>query len=183
MNKMLFGIFALALFSMAVSAQTFSETHTPGITAGVRQFVDTTFSAVTIDFGTALDSGTSDNAAAANPYTLTNTANSNTAVDTYLQCTDLTTLDPFTIAVGNFKVSLTLAGAKTALVKLGATPQWLSCAGAVCAANEGYIENQAKNTAQDMYFWLDIPAGQDAGSYTGTLTIMSIRNGGTPESP
>ena len=176
MKTMLYTLLALGLLSMLVAAGT-SVTHSEAESATVNSYVDTSITSATISFG-SLDPTTTNNAASENPITLTNTANSNTAVDVYLQSTDLTGAG--TIGVSNIKVSKTAVGAKTSLVKSGANPEWLSCAASPCIGNEGYVENLAKSTTQDFYFWLDVPGGQNAGAYTGTLSIKSVKDGNLP---
>jgi len=172
MRKLLYVIVAVFGVFAALSLSGTSVVHSEAASATINSFVDTSVNSSTISFGN-LDPGTSNNSATENAITLTNTANSNTAVDIYLQSQNLTS-GGFTIGVSNLKVSKTSGGAKTSLVE--ATANWLNGAG----PNQGYYEGVAKSGTADFYFWLDVPAGQDAGAYTGTLTIKTVKDGNTP---
>lgn len=167
----LFGLVALAAIPAFVFADVVDESHVVGASATVSTYVDTSISPSSLTFGT-LDPGATDSAATNNPLALTNTINSNTAIDTYLKSTNLVS-GANTIIVGNLSVSKTgSAVGATNLVSTG----WLADAG----PNQGYYENTARNTSVDLYFWLDIPAGQTAGLYGGNVTIKSVVDGGTP---
>ena len=140
---------------------------TPSFDIIPNAFVETSISPGTISFGSK-DPGTNDSAASENPIVLTVTGNTNVNVDTYLQASALTGAG--TIGIPNLKVSKTVGGAKTALVS---SPNFLSGAG----PNQGYYENTAPLGTQNYYFWLTIPSGQTAGSYTGTITFKTVQDG------
>ncbi|MBI5159552.1 hypothetical protein HY992_05520, partial [Candidatus Micrarchaeota archaeon] len=46
--------------------------------------------------------------------------------------------------------------------------------------NNGFYENLAVSGTVNLWFWLDVPAAQTAGSYTGSLNIRVVQDGGTP---
>lgn len=150
-------------------AATF-ETQTPATSATVNSFVDTSISPASIAYGN-LDPGTSYNAMTGGNVTITNTANSNTIVDVYLKGSNLTNGSNI-IPAANQSIALTSGGAKTRL----AEATWAADAG----PNQGFKEDLAISGTQTIFFWLDVPAGQLAGDYTGTATLKSVASGGTP---
>ncbi len=170
MRKVTYGFLLLVGLFAFLAQGTDTETQTPATSATVNVYVDTSLSSASIAFGN-LDPGTTDSAATGNPLTLTNTANSNTAIDTYLQATNLTKSGAF-IGVGNLSVAKTAGGAKTPLVSSG----YLTGAG----PNAGYYENTSVSGTADFYFFLSIPTGQAAGAYSGTVTMKSVADGNTP---
>ncbi|MCM8830626.1 MAG: hypothetical protein NC918_00310 [Candidatus Omnitrophica bacterium] len=135
------------------------------------QIVDISISSSTLSFG-SLDPGTNDNPATENPITLTNTANSNTAVDVYLNNTNMTTGTYYMLANQLSVNTANNAGTSTPLN--GAT--YINGT----SANQGFIENLAVNSNVNLYFWHDVPSGQQAGSYTATVTIHAVADGLTP---
>jgi hypothetical protein len=140
------------------------------VTSG-EAFVDTSISVSTLSFG-SLDPGTSNNAAAENPLVLTNTANSNTAVDVYLNNTNMTA-GLYNMPYYNLSV-LTTNNPATSTNLNGST--WINST----SANTGFVENLAVSASTNLYFWHDVPLGQQAGSYTATVTIRSVANGDAP---
>lgn len=134
-------------------------------------FVETTISSTTLGFG-SLDPGTLDNPATQNPIVLTNTLNSNTAVDIYLSNTNMTS-GGNRIAYGNLSVSTTN---NPATGKAMAGPAFIN--GTI--ANSGFIENLAIGSGKTLYFWQSIPAGQPSGAYSGTVVIHAVADGQNP---
>jgi hypothetical protein len=139
------------------------------ISAGV--IVDTSVSGSVLTFG-PFDPGTAAGAAFENPIVLTNTANSNVAVDVYLNNTNMTS-GGNTIAYGNLSV-LTYdnsANAKnfTGIPYINGT-----------SANNGYQENLGVGSSVNLYFWQGVPGGQAQGVYTDTVRIHSVADGQAP---
>ncbi|MEM4134619.1 MAG: hypothetical protein QXV73_05425 [Candidatus Micrarchaeia archaeon] len=133
--------------------------------------VDISISASTLSFG-SLDPGTNDNPASENPITLTNTPNSNTAVDVYFNNTNMTS-GVYYMPANALSIN-TVNNAATSTNFNGST--YINGTG----ANEGYIENLAVNNNVNLYFWHDVPSGQNAGTYTATVTIHAVADGITP---
>ncbi len=141
------------------------------VTLTLGAVVDTSISVSTLSFG-SLDPGTSNNAATENPITLTNTANSNTAVDVYLNNSNMT-YTSYNMPYYNLSVfSSDNAAASTMLNG----SSWINNT----AANNGFLENLAVSSTADLYFWHDVPPAQQAGAYTATVTIRSVANGEAP---
>jgi hypothetical protein len=156
----------------AMTTAALSSTQNAQASATVNSYVDTSISGGTsITFG-ALDPGTSDNYATSAATVITNTGNSNTAVDVYIRSTNLTN-STFVIPVSNLKVSKDNSTSWTSLVN---NPQWL----ASNTSNNGYYENVAKLGTANFYFKLDVPIAQEAADYAGTITIKSVKDGQSP---
>jgi len=159
----------------AMTTAALSSQQQASASATVNAFVDTAISGGTaITFG-ALDPGVNDSYATSAKTVITNTGNSNTAVDVYIRSTDLTNAS-LTIGVGNLSVSQDNSTGWTSLVKATDTPSWLNNT----SANTGYYEDVAKLGTADFYFRISVPVAQDAADYTGTITIKSMKNGQTP---
>lgn len=168
------GIFIaiLLVVSQGVSIYSLASTssqanNTASVT--VNKYLEVTVTPSTIEFG-ALDPGTNSNATN-DPINITNTPNSNTAVDVYLKGTDLVN-GSYVIGVGNLTISKSEGGSETAMT----SATWLSGAG----PDAGYFENVAKNTKVQAWFNITIPSTQEAGYYTGNVTIKSVQDGLTP---
>lgn len=169
------GVLVAVLMMLANNVPPFpfaatTSVQSPPASVTVNAFVDTTISPPSITFG-SLDPGQTNNAATSNPSQITNTANSNTAFDIYLNGTNLVSGGD-TIPVINLNVSKTAGGAQTSL---GAGP-WI----ANSTANTGYYENIAKGASSDFYFYVTVPTGQNSGTYSGTVTIKSVKDGQVP---
>lgn len=135
-------------------------------------FVDTTISATTLSFG-AHDPGTFKAAALENPIILTNTLNSNTPIDVYLNNTHMVS-GANTIPCTNMSVKTT---------NNPSDADYFRCSVGYLngtSANQGYIENLAVGSNVTLYFWHDVPFGQAAGSYTATVRIHSVADGYAP---
>ncbi len=133
--------------------------------------VETTVNVTTVTFG-SLDPGTADTAASNNPVRLTNTANSNTAVDVYLNGTNMTS---GANQINSSNISVWTANTVASSRVFNASTYFNST-----SANTGFIENLAISGTTDFYFWLDVDSGQTAGSYTGTMQIRVVADGATP---
>jgi len=168
---MLIALMSLGVNPAMMTAAQSSTQYAPA-SATVNAFVDTSISGGTaITFG-ALDPGVNDSYATSATTVITNTGNSNTKVDIYIQGTNLTNAS-YTIEVGNLSVSQDNSTEWTSLVK---ATNWLNGT----SANTGYYEDVAKLGTADFYFKINIPAAQEAADYTGTITIKSVKNGQTP---
>jgi hypothetical protein len=133
--------------------------------------VDISISSASLTFG-SLDPGTNDNAATNNPITITNTANSNTAVDIYLNNSNMTS-GSYTMPASALSVWTSNTPASSVNFN-GAN--WLNGS----SANQGFIENLAVNNNVNLYFWHDVPSGQYAGTYTATVTVHAVADGQAP---
>ncbi len=133
--------------------------------------VDTTISASTLSFG-SLNPATNDNPATENPLVLTNTANSNTAIDVYLNNTNMTA-GANKIGFGNLSVNTTNSAAGSKALNGSTFINGTS-------ANTGFVENLAVSGTVNLYFWHDVPAAQNAGAYASTVVVHSIANGEAP---
>ena len=152
-----------------LNALFFTQTATTSVT--VNTFVETSITNSSATFG-SLDPGTTDNNATTNPTQITNTANSNTAVDIYLQATNLTD-NGNQIAVSNLVVRQETGGDSATFV---ASPSFIN--GTI--ANTGYFENVAVSSTTNFLFALSVPSGQASGTYTGNVTLKSVQDGTTP---
>ena len=175
-------VFAAALTAISVyfSSLNFaatSENNDLSASLTVNAFVDTSIVNSTVTFG-SLDPGNTFSASTTNPIELTNTANSNTAIDVYLNNTNMTA-GVLNISYGNLSV-MTFDSATSANVKnfTGTGPAGLYINGT--SANNGFRENMAVSSSVNLYFWQGVPGGQGAGSYTATVRIHSVVDGATP---
>jgi hypothetical protein len=48
------------------------------------------------------------------------------------------------------------------------------------AANSGYFEDVAPGSERYVYFWISIPVGQWAGTYTNNVYIKAVKDGTIP---
>ena len=132
-------------------------------------FVDTTVNGSTLSFG-SLDPGTSDNSGGA--ILLTNTANSNTAVDVYINNSDMAS---GANRLPYFNMSVHTANSPTASTALN-NATFINGT----SANTGFVENLAVSGTVNLYFWQDVPAGKLPGAYTGSVMIRSVADGDAP---
>lgn len=166
---------ALILTYMNFTSLSFADTSedsTLGATLTVNAYVDTSIDSTSITFG-ALDPATSDNAATDDPITLTNTANSNTAIDVYLNNSNMTTgvyYMPF------YNLSVAIADASASGTNMNGSTYMNGT-----TANLGFVEDLAVSGTVGFYFWHDVPAGQTAGAYTANVTIHSVQDGVAPQ--
>ena len=134
-------------------------------------YVDISVSPVSLSFG-SLDPGTNDNPASENPIIVVNTANSNTAVDIYLNNSNMTT-GTYYMPASALSVN-TINDAATSTPFNG--PIYLNGMG----INQGFVENLAVNSMVNLYFWHDVPSNQQAGSYTATVLVHAVADGYPP---
>ncbi len=163
-----------ALFLVAAITLVFAPTfENSAVTASitVNTYVDTSIVNASLTFG-SVDPGRTQAPAAENPSAITNTANSNTAVDIYLNNTNLTS-GANTIPRQN--MSVWVSNTNTSAIFFNAS-QWLNGT----SANQGFIENLAISSVGNIYFWQGVPAGQVAGAYSGNVTIHSVADGNAP---
>lgn len=174
---MLVGIGVLAILSVYFSSLNFaatSENNELAASLTVNAFVDTSIVNSTLTFG-SLDPGTTFSASTTNPVNLTNTANSNTAIDVYLNNTAGMKSGGNTIGFGNLSV-MTFDSATSANVKNFTGIPYINGT----SANNGFQENLAVGSTVSLYFWHGVPAGQIAGAYTDTVRIHSVQDGNVP---
>ncbi len=172
MNKFYLGGIALVItLVMIVGVMGANEEATGTATVTVNEFVDITLGgAVAITFG-SLDPGTSDNAATGGAVTITIEPTTNIVTDTFLRGDDWSS--PTTLAINNVKY-----GDNSALNATMST--------AYAAANNGYFEDVAcpcggSAVVKNVYHWLNVPSGQQAGSYIATnIYFKTVSNGATP---
>lgn len=134
-------------------------------------FVDTSISTNLLNFG-PLDPGSADNPAIENPVVLTNTANSNTAVDVYLNNTNMT--------YTSYWINATNLSVWTSNVPASATHFTGTAYLNDQIPNTGFYENLAVSTSIELYFWHDVPAGQAQGDYTSVVRVHSVADGQVP---
>ena len=148
-----------------------STTFDIQVTVSGGVYVDISVSPIALSFG-SLDAGTNDNPATENPIVVVNTANSNTAVDIYLNNSNMTT--------GTYYMPASALSVNTVNNPATSTPfngpTYLNGMG----VNQGFVENLAVNNMVYLYFWHDVPAGQQSGSYTATVLIHAVQDGNTP---
>ncbi|MBI5159535.1 LamG domain-containing protein [Candidatus Micrarchaeota archaeon] len=135
--------------------------------------VETTINATGLAFG-GIDANTNNNPnVGGGPIRLTSTANSNIAVDVYINATNMS-FGANNITAPN--ISVWTADVAASSTPLNQSPAYLNNSG----ANQGFYENLAANSNVDLYFWLDVPSGQAPGAYAGSLNIRVVQDGGTP---
>ena len=148
-----------------------SEDQTLGSSATVHAFVENSMNVSSIPFGT-LDPATQNNPSLSNPANLTNTANSNTAVDIYMNATNLTS--------GSNRIAFLNLSIATGNTPTASTP--LNESGYIngSSANQGYIENLSRNSSINLFWFLDVEPGQAGGTYNGSLVIRAVANDEAP---
>ena len=163
-------IFLVFLILGLVFAPTY-ENQALSASLSVNAYVDISVSSATLSFG-SLDPGTDDNPASQNPITITNTPNSNTAIDIYLNNSNMTT--------GTYYMPANALSVWTTNNAAASKPFNGSTYINGTNANQGFVENLAVNSNVDLYFWHDVPTGQQAGSYTATVLIHAVVDGNAP---
>lgn len=165
----------VALLSV-IYAQTTAENSGVGATMVVRAFIDTSINDTSIRFCTVAsggcDPGTQYNPANGS-INLTNTANSNAAVDVYLNNSNMTT-GVYSILYNYTYVNI--LNTNTTSKQFNGTA-YINGTGAVpTPADSGFYENLAVNGSVILYFWQGVPAGQAPGTYTSTINIRSVQD-------
>ena len=192
-------LFSLVLVGVVMAVAT-PEEVSAGASVTVNEFLDITISGVTPIAFSSVNPGTSDNPAGG-AVTITIQSTTNVVTDTFLKGADWSS--PVALAINNVKydddnqlgecLSLTPEGACTVV----ASCEWVS---SVCqekldsttmstaygAADTGYFEDVpcpcgGSAAVKSISFWLSIPAGQQAGTYTPTtIFFKTVSNGETP---
>lgn len=138
----------------------------------VNAFVDTSISTGALSFG-SLDPATSANPATQNPVVLNNTVNSNTAIDIFLNNTNMTNASNF---IPSVNLSVNIENTSGTAKRFYANNTYINSS----VADGGFYENLATNSGINLYFWHDVPAGQTAGVYTANVTIRSVQDAVAP---
>ena len=142
-----------------------------GSSVTVNSFVDTSMNISDLPFGNQ-DPNTQDANCTCNPSNYTNTANSNTAIDVYFNNTNMTSganvisYINLSVATGNTPTQSRAFNGSSYINQ--------------SAVNSGYIENLTRDNSTQLFWFLDIPAGQTAGLYNGTVVIKGVQDGVAP---
>ncbi len=174
MRDKTFSLLVLAAFVIAAGLSLFAGSASTkfdsiSVSAVINTYVETNSNESSITFGN-IDPPKTNITATSNPLNYTLTTNSNTAVDVYLNATDFSGAG--TITKGNLTASKNL----TAPLYSQFNASYLSGAG----PNNGFKENLAPGAFQLFYFNLSVPNAQPGGSYSSTLYIKAVADGGTP---
>lgn len=174
-----FGILGLAMVVLAALifsansavAQVQNETQTTA-TVNVNEFISVTLTNAPIDFGNLNPGTTNQNASTTNGFPLTVNIEPETNVVTNLSVkgNDFTGAGG-TIGIGNmsFSNSSTVATA---------TQMSTSYQGDAIYSNFDAIPQPGGSAVtRDIYFWISIPAGQQAGIYTSNVFIRVQKDG------
>jgi hypothetical protein len=164
-------LITLMLFAapLALAADYEEQGTTSSVT--VSTVVDITLSNVPIAWGTVAPS-TENNLAqsnAGNPATLKVESTTNVNVDIYIKSTDWSDGAGHTIGVGNahYDNDTTPGGSMwTALTTTYAT-----------GPNQGFWENVMPGTYENSYWFINIPSGQWAASYTNNIYFKAVKDG------
>jgi hypothetical protein len=167
-------LISLMLFApaMAFAADSEEEGTTSSVT--VSTVVDITLSNVPIAWATLAPS-TENNLAqvnAGNPATVKVESTTNVKVDIYIKATDWSDGAGHTIGVGNahYDNDSTPGGANwTTLTTSYAT-----------GPNQGFWENVMPGTYENSYWFVNIPAGQWAATYTNNVYFKAVKDGTQP---
>ena len=142
-------------------------------TVTVNTFIEISINVSVITFG-SLDPGTTNSSATTNPTQFRNTANSNTAVDVYLNASN------FTSGSNRISVSLWYVNSSNANGGIGyvfrANGSYLNNS----SANRGFVEDLAVSGGVNFTYHLSVPSGQGAGAYTGNTTFRTVADGVAP---
>jgi len=163
------GMFLVLASMPAVIGAAEEETSTTS-TVTVNEFVDITLGGVLPIAFSSVDPGSSDNAAGG-AVTVTIESTTNIITDTYLKGDDWTT--PAALAISNveYDSDADISGAVAMANAYPGTPLFDAVA---CPCGASAAVNSA-------YFWLSVPAGQQAGTYTGTtIYFKTVKDGATP---
>lgn len=160
---------------MAFAADSEEEATSSSLTVSAPSaIVDITLSNVPINWGT-LSSGTENNLALANegnPATLKVESTTNVNVDIYIKGTDWSDGAGHTIGVSNAHYDNdNIAGGAgwTTLTTSYAT-----------GPNQGVWEDVTPGTSENSYWFMDIPAGQWAATYSNNIYFKAVKDGTSP---
>jgi hypothetical protein len=160
---------------MAFAADSQEQATTSSVTVSAPSaIVDITLSNVPINWGT-LSSGTENNLALVdegNPATLKVESTTNVNVDIYVKGTDWSDGAGHTIGVGNahYDNDNIAGGAK-----------WTALTTSYAAGpNQGFWEDVMPGTSENSYWFMNIPAGQWAATYTNNIYFKAVKDGNSP---
>jgi hypothetical protein len=164
----------LMLFApaMAFAADSSEQSTTSSVT--VSTVVDITLSNVPIAWGT-ISPATENNLAqtnAGNPATLKVESTTNVKVDIYIKGTDWSDGAGHTISVSNAHYdndNIPGGSMWTALTTSYAT-----------GPNQGFWENVMPGTYENSYWFINIPSGQWASTYTNNVYFKAVKDGTSP---
>ncbi len=162
-----------AFTTSVVLAQSSDEESTPS-SLDVGTVVDITLSNVPIVWGT-LRPGTENNLALANkgnPAIVTVEKTTNVYVDIYIKGTDWSNVTNNTITVDKCHYDVdNVAGGK----------KWTTLTTRYAKGpDQGFFEDVAPGTSNKIYWFIDIPVGQTAGSYKNAIYFKAVENGALP---
>jgi hypothetical protein len=164
--------------SIAAGSQTESDNWNFTVTETV--IVDITLSNVPVNFGT-VNPGTSNVPAADNahgfPMTIKVESDTNVNVDIYLKGTNWSDGAGHSIGVENCKYDddNTLGQAPE-----NGQPENTLKLIYPGTANSGYFDNVTPGSSKNVYFWISIPSGQWAGTYTDNVYVKAVKDGIAP---
>jgi len=161
----------VALLSFMYAATT-AENNAVSASLTVNSFVDTSINVSSITFGPGPVDPNTSLAPADSSINLTNTANSNTVVDVYLNNTNMTNGSNYILY--NY-TSVNTVNNNATITRLNGSTYINGT-----SANSGFVENLGIGSSQVLWFWQDVPAGQAAGSYSETINIRSVKDGEAP---
>jgi hypothetical protein len=142
--------------------------------------IDITLSNVPINYGT-VNPGTENNPASDNthgfPMTIKVESTTTVNVDIYLKGTNLSDGAGHTIGVDNCKYDDDNTLGEGPEIGQPENTLQLSYPG---TANSGYFENVTPGSSKNIYFWISIPLGQWAGTYTNNVYIKAVKDGTIP---
>jgi len=159
----------ISALPIGFAADSEQEQTTSSLT--VATVVDITLSNVPIAWGTLSPNTENNLANAGNPATVTVESTTNVNVDIYVKGTDWSDgSHTITVDKCHYDNDNVAGGANwTALTTSYAT-----------GPNQGFFEGVSPGTAKNTYWFIDIPAGQWAGSYSNTIYFKAVKDGTTP---
>ena len=157
-----------------------SNSCTAEVNVTVSVIIDITLSNVPVNYGT-VNPGTENNPATNNahgfPMTIKVESTTKVNVDIYVKGTDWSDGAGHSIGVENCKYDdddmlgeVPETGQLENILKLSYPS----------VANSGYFENVTPGSSKNIYFWISIPAGQWAGTYTNNICAKAVKDGLVP---
>jgi hypothetical protein len=183
LNRKIVAIFVVISFlasvllaaPMAFAADSEEEVTSSSLTVSAPSaIVDITLSNVPINWGT-LSSGTENNLAqvnAGNPATLKVESTTNVNVDIYIKGTDWSDGSGHTITAGNayYDNDNIAGGAKWTVLNTSYA----------AGPDLGFWEDITPGTSENSYWFMDIPAGQWAATYSNNIYFKAVKDGTLP---
>ena len=172
------GAVFLCLLAYTVFAAT-SHDKNVGASMTIQGFVETSTNTTSFSFGT-LDPGTQNNAHSAGAVAavrLTNTVNSNVAVDVYLNASNMT---DGTNWISFENLSVWTSNAPSSSIEL-MNMVYNSSRRNGTAPSTGFYNSLAVLDNLDLWFWQDVPGGQAPALYASDVTIHSVQAGTDPD--